>query len=613
MKLNKILLPALLISGAVNAAPPGKPTITYQSHEYKFAMVVVAENVTAYEQLITNVRDEIEVDVQWQVWSGDAATSAKVLLDGEVAWEGPGSATSAKILFDKGGKYKLQVELSNSDGSVLSDTKDVIIADTDGSHSTPLETSWTENNKYYENKTGKIVGTYFVEWGIYDRKYPLENVPLANLNRLIYGFIPICGATINDGLKTVPGSHESLLEACAGRDDFKVAIHDPWAALGTTQKGQVYSDPFKGNFGQLMRIKKSHPDLKILPSIGGYTLSDPFFFMGDATKRKTFVDSVKDFPKTWKFWDGVDLDFEFPGGGGANPNLGDKEKDGEIYISIVRDLRAMLDELEEETGREYELTSAINIGEDKLAVVDYGEAIKYLDNIYMMSYDFYGAWDMNYLNHQTALHWSSANPEVGAGSPKYYTSRGVEILTSQGVPIDKLVMGVAAYGRGWTGVSNYVEGKPMTGKGTGPIKGTWEAGVLDYRDILNNHMGSGWEYFYDEAAEAPYVFNKSTGELVTYDDPRSVIAKAKYVMDKGLAGIFHWEMDADNGDLVNAMHEGLGHGSASGEVANRKPVARPGSEKTVTGPNTVLLDGSASSDPEGDSLKFQWKQTADRT
>ena len=57
-----------------------------------------------------------------------------------------------------------------------------------------------------------------------------------------------------------------------------------------------------------MALKQRYPDLKILPSIGGWTLSDPFYEFGDKTKRDKFVASVKRFLQTWKFYDGVDID-----------------------------------------------------------------------------------------------------------------------------------------------------------------------------------------------------------------------------------------------------------------------------------------------------------------
>ncbi|CAM4108891.1 glycosyl hydrolase family 18 protein [Vibrio neonatus] len=611
---NKSFL-SLSIIGSIFAAPtfaaaPGEPVLSWGDHTY--AMVEVDPEAVAYQKVVKAVHTELDIEVTWDVWTGDPADTARVLLDGNVVWEGDASANKAVFKMNKGGLYDMAIELENADGVSRSKTTLLTIADTDGSHIEPLETVWTENNKPYENTTDKIVGTYVVEWAVYGRDYPIDKAPIQNLNRMIYGFVPMCGGHgLNDSLKTIEGSFEALQNACAGREDFKVAIHDPWAAVQIPLKGsEEWSAPYKGNFAQMMAAKKANPDLRILPSIGGWTLSDPFFFMHDDEIRHTFVESVREYLETWKFFDGVDIDYEFPGGGGANPNLGNKDIDGQTYVTLMKDLREMLDELGEKNGRYYELGSAINIGHDKLAVVDYGEASKYLDHIFLMSYDYYGAWNTSILNHQAALHKSGVN--TVPDESEYYTSRGVEILLEQGVPIEKMVIGGAAYGRGWSGVHGFTDGNPFTGNATGPINGTWENGVLDYRDIAENHgAAQGFVYGYDEAAEAPYLFKESTGELITYDDPRSIKAKAQYALANGMAGIFHWEMDGDNGDLINAMHEGLGHGDSvtDPEQPNRAPIARAGVDKTVTGPASVTLDGSLSSDPEGEALTFSWQQT----
>ncbi len=106
-----------------------------------------------------------------------------------------------------------------------------------------------------------MVAAYFPEWGVYDRNFPVDKIPAANLNHILYGFIPICGGDgINDGLKTIEGgnSFRVLQNDCKGRPDFTVAIHDPWAALQKPQAGvSNWDDPYKGNFGQLMALKKS--------------------------------------------------------------------------------------------------------------------------------------------------------------------------------------------------------------------------------------------------------------------------------------------------------------------------------------------------------------------
>jgi GH18 family chitinase len=76
-----------------------------------------------------------------------------------------------------------------------------------------------ENNKTFAKHTDKVVAAYFPEWGVYDRNFPVDKIPAANLNHILYGFIPICGGDgINDGLKTVEGgnSFSVLQRDCAG-------------------------------------------------------------------------------------------------------------------------------------------------------------------------------------------------------------------------------------------------------------------------------------------------------------------------------------------------------------------------------------------------------------
>ncbi|MBK5145243.1 glycoside hydrolase [Budviciaceae bacterium BWR-B9] len=616
MKPNILALMIATLAAPAWAAVPGKPSL--DSGNDKFAIIEVDQAAASYKDLV-KVHDSATVTVAWNIWSGDTGKTAKVLFDGKEVWSGSAGGSTGKATFavKKGGRYQEQVEICNDSGCTKSDSKLVIIADTDGSHLLPLTPALKEKNKAFSKHTDKVVGAYFAEWGVYGREFTVDKIPAANLNHILYGFIPICGGDgINDSLKSISGSFEALQRACAGRQDFEVAIHDPWAAIQKPQAGVTgWDDPYKGNFGQLMALKQAYPNLKILPSVGGWTLSDPFYKLGDKAKRDRFVASVKEFLKTWKFFDGVDIDWEFPGGGGENASLGSPE-DKATYTALMRDLRAMLNSLSAETGRTYELTSAIGVGGDKIANVDYGTAQQYMDHIFMMSYDFYGGWSMTDLGHQTALYAPSWKPDTN-----YTVDNGLKAMLAQGADPKKLVIGAAMYGRGWTGVHGYTAGNPFTGTGTNKVKGTWEAGIVDYRQIVNEYKGSGWTYTYDATAEAPYIFNASTGDLITYDDERSVKAKGQYVLDKNLGGLFAWEIDADNGDILNAMNEGLlgtsSGGGGGGEVTPPAPVNQPpvatATDQNVTGPVQVTLDGSASMDPEGGKLTYLWSKVSGPT
>nr|AAD31762.1 chitinase precursor [Hyphantria cunea nucleopolyhedrovirus] len=540
------LVSILWVTAALSYASPGTPVIDWADRNY--ALVKINADATAYENLIER-KEQVNVQVSWNVWNGDVGDMAYVLFDDKQVWKGYAAAKKASVNVVKSGQFGMRVKLCDDDGCSVSEPVTVKVADTDGGHLLPMEYVWQENNKP-GRRANKTVAAYFVEWGVYGRNFPIDKVPLPNLSHLLYGFIPICGGDgLNDALKTIPGSFEALQRSCKGRADFKVAIHDPWAAIQKPQKGvSAWNEPYKGNFGQLMAAKLANPHIKILPSIGGWTLSDPFYFMHDAENGNVFVDSVKEFLQVWKFFDGVDIDWEFPGGKGANPALGNGERDAHTYIILLQELRSMLDDLQLQTGKTYVLTSAISAGHDKIAVVQYEAAQKYLDKIFLMSYDFKGAWSNTDLGYQTTLYAPSWNPDE-----LYTTDHAVKLLTSQGVASDKIIVGIAMYGRGWTGVAGYDGDNFFSGTAKGPISGTWENGVVDYRQIKNEL--NTYLYRFDTAAKAAYAFNSAKGDLISFDSVDSVLAKSVYVEQNNLGGVFAWEIDADNGDLLNAMNQ----------------------------------------------------------
>ncbi|MCG3732808.1 glycosyl hydrolase family 18 protein [Vibrio cincinnatiensis] len=628
-----------VLSGAVMAAPAAPSIDIYGSNNLQFSKIELAMETTAGYKQMVKYHDQAPITLTFNQWSGETGHTYKVLFDGTEVASGPikGSQTTASFTYDKGGRYQLEIAACDNHSCSTSAPTELIIADTDGSHLAPLTMNVDPNNKTYPLDPNTVVGTYFVEWGIYGRNYTVDNIPAQNLTHILYGFIPICGP--NESVKSVGGnSYNALMTACQGVPDYEVVIHDPWAAYQKSfpQAGHQYSSPIKGNYAMLMALKQRYPDLKILPSVGGWTLSDPFYDFTTKANRDTFVASVKRFLQTWKFFDGVDIDWEFPGGDGAAPDLGDPINDGPAYIALMQELRLMLDELEAETGRYYELTSAIGVGHDKIEDVDYGQAVQYMDYIFAMTYDFYGGWN-NVVGHQTALYCGNfmrpgqcdgtgldENGKPYSG-PAYTADNGIQLLLAQGVPANKLVLGTAMYGRGWEGVmpSSLTDpSDPMTGVGNGKLKGSttqgvWEDGVIDYKGIKSYMLGAnnsginGFEYGYDAQAEAPWVWNRTTGELITFDDERSVKAKGAYVRSLGLAGLFSWEIDADNGDILNAMHEGLVGGVTP--PVNRDPIANAGVAQIVIGPATVTLDGSASKDSDGTIVGYQWQQLSGPT
>ena len=59
-------------------------------------------------------------------------------------------------------------------------------------------------------------------------------------------------------------------------------------------------------------------------------------------------------------------------------------------------------------------------------------------------------------------------------------------------------------------------------------------------------IGSGWSYYYDEAAAAPYLKNDATTGVLSYDDPKSIMMKRDFALNKSkLGGVFIWKLGLD--------------------------------------------------------------------
>jgi len=628
----KKLLTLCAVSAALTSqyanAVPAAPSIDWTPQNYSFVEVDL-EGTGSYKDLV-QAKDLVDISIKWNAWSGTGGDNYKVYFDDLLVNQGAlATGTKSGVInfpYDKSGRHQLTIALCEGAACATSAQKEIVIANTDGGHLAPLTMNIDPNNNSYPQQEDNVVGAYFVEWGIYGRNYDVSQIPVDNLTHLLYGFIPICGP--NESLKEIEngGSWNALEKACAGSADYEVVIHDPWAAVQKALPGIDSTDPIRGTYAQLMALKQRNPDLKILPSVGGWTLSDPFFGFTQKANRDVFVASMKSFLKTWKFYDGVDIDWEYPGGSGASTTLGDPNNDGAAYVALMQELRAMLDELEADTGREYELTSAIGAGYDKIEDVDYGAATQFMDYIFAMTYDFFGGWN-NVTGHQTGLNCGShisldecdgtglddeGEPRKG---PAYTITNAVDLLLAQGVSANKIVVGTAMYGRGWEGVipENTVLDNPMTAMGTGKLTGTtaqgvWEAGIIDYKGLAENMLGAsgngvnGFEVGYDEIADAAYVWNRQSGKLITYDSPRSVKAKGQYVKANGLGGLFAWEIDADNGDILNAMQEGLD--GTVGPV-NNKPVITLASSFSVNSAEVITISATAT-DADNDALTYSW-------
>src|SRR5207253_2095146 len=125
------------------------------------------------------------------------------------------------------------------------------------------------------------VTAYFTQWSIYRRNFTLYNVQAnGQADRLTH---------INYAFGDISPSYQ-----CATVDAF--ADYNKIFKAGESVDGvaDTSSQPLKGNFNELRKLKLLHPNLKVIMSIGGWSLSANFSQAAMPANRAAFMASCID-------------------------------------------------------------------------------------------------------------------------------------------------------------------------------------------------------------------------------------------------------------------------------------------------------------------------------
>jgi chitinase len=328
-------------------------------------------------------------------------------------------------------------------------------------------------------------------------------------------------------------------------------------AFGEPGSGNVchaVSTQQQRDFAQLRALRAAHPHLRLLLSIGGWGAAPQFSAaaLTPASRRAFAASCIRQYVVNNGF-DGLDIDWEFPVHGGVPQNPHRPQDRADVTL-LLREIRAQLDALGAQRHRHYFLTIATPAGTWQYGGAyspsdsyDLGAVARTVDWLNVMTYDMSNIFSP-YSTFNTPMYPDPRDPTPAKQRALDNISGAVRFYERHGVPADKIVLGMAFYGRGFRGVSSKNAG--LYSKFTGGYPETpWK--IVKTRFLTN----PAWQRYWSPTAEAPWLFNAKQHVFFSYDDPRSMAIKAAFVRRAHLRGAMFWVFGEDDAahSLLNAL------------------------------------------------------------
>jgi chitinase len=438
----------------------------------------------------------------------------------------------------------------------------------------------------------QVRAAFFANWDRYARGYFVKRIPADRLDVVDYAF----------AMPTAAGT-------CAPSDpwsDYQAPTPAESSVDGVADDAADPNQHLLGNFNQLVKLKAQHPQLRVLMSIGGFTLSKYFSDVAATpASRQAFVRSCVDLflkgnlpPVPTGGWppyaggdgaaaglfDGIDIDWEYPG---VDPGNGNDHSAADRHNAtlLMQEFRRQLDAYGATTGKHYLLTADLPAGNvNSTGSWELAAVAQTTDWVNLLTLDFHGSWD-TWTDFNAPFSLDPKEPLLGGGAIQstWNTKGTVDYYLANGVPADKLVLGVPFYGKRYVGVPSTNNGlyQPFdpqgwpfndsptfhelvdTGLTDGNLAVIGPTAVAPPKNGGNDDRAiNGFSWYWNGAAGAPWLYNPSLagGTFISYMDPHAVVERTQLANGKHLRGLWAWEIsqDDDAHDLVDAMTAGPG-------------------------------------------------------
>lgn len=272
---------------------------------------------------------------------------------------------------------------------------------------------------------------------------------------------------------------------------------------------------------KMVALKQRNPALKVMIAMGGWSGCAPCSeVFSRADGRRTFAKTTKNILDFFKA-DGIDMDWEYPAVAGF-PGHRYTEDDKHNFTLLIKELRKKL-------GKQAEISFAAGGTKNCIdSCFEWDKVMPLVDRVNVMSYDLVSGYATT-SGHHTPLYSTKELPL----SADYAVNELIKI----GVPANKIALGAAFYARVY---------ENTTDANQGLLQPTKFINGVSFKNFKNEFTeDKGFKYYWDDVAKAPYYYNATTRKMATFDDPKSIALKTKYVKDKKLNGIMFWELTDD--------------------------------------------------------------------
>ncbi|KAG9123461.1 hypothetical protein FRC07_014912 [Ceratobasidium sp. 392] len=290
-------------------------------------------------------------------------------------------------------------------------------------------------------------------------------------------------------------------------------------------------------------------------SVGGWDGSLYFSTaVATAENRTAFVKTMTNLVQENDL-DGLDFDWESPGLAGVGCNT-KSPNDTSNFLTFLTELRAALPNVA--------LSAAASIrpfvsSDQSTPSTNVSGFASVFDYIAIMNYDVWGPWSPSVGPNAPLNDTCVANATNRVGS----AVSAVEAWTSAGIPVDQLVLGVSAYGRGYSvspadafpGGNNTLGAYVPFNKTFTPKGDAWDVvpapGALDV--CGNSEVAEGGWDFWGLIAGGFLNENGTANTAEGINFSRHLVppaAKGSFIKSLGLRGFSMWEADGDFNDIL---------------------------------------------------------------